>query len=84
MIVNGSTKILVNGKQTRVLGSTFNMALKKSERRGEELIVFCMTEDEPEAKLVPSKGLSWQNVAANVRAGKATQAKVEKPKKTSK
>lgn len=68
MIVNGKTIIVVNGRATRVCGREFNKALRRT--RGEPIIL-----DGEGRRLIPSKGLTWSAVAAQVRAGKSVQAK---------
>lgn len=69
MIVNGKTPIVVNGRTTRVCGHRFNELLRGSSA---EPIVL----DVSGKRIVPSKGLSWSAVAAQVRAGKSIQAKL--------
>ena len=67
MIVNGKTKILVNGKATRVGGRVFNRAL-----RAGKLDVFCAS---VARRITPSRGLTWSDVASLIRAGKSVQAR---------
>lgn len=76
MNLTGSTPIIVNNKLTRVCGRTFNSALRKAEEDRCELIVYYGMEED--TKVLPSKGLSWANVAAMVRQGKQVQAKLER------
>jgi hypothetical protein len=68
MIINGKTTIVVNNKVTRVCGRAFNDAIR---RRGEPQVF-----DVDGHRIMPSKGLAWSAVAAQVRAGKSVQAKV--------
>lgn len=68
MIINGKTPIVVNGRTTRVCGHQFNKVT-----RGRLIgVQVCDTQGNI---LVPSKGLSWDQVAEQVRAGKSVQAK---------
>lgn len=69
MVINGKTPIVVNGRTTRVCGRRFNELLRAST--AEPTIL-----DVNGKRIVPSKGLSWSAVAAQVRAGKSIQAKV--------
>ena len=68
MNLSGTTKIVVNGKQSCILGRAFNVALRA---QGAEMVVF----DLEGAQIIPSKELAWSAVAALVRAGKKVQAK---------
>lgn len=74
MNISGTTVIVVNGKPTRVCGSRFNQALRTFRPAGPafELQVFLPTGE----RIVPSKGLSWLEVASGIRAGKKVVAKV--------
>lgn len=72
MIINGATVLMVNGtsntfRATRVCGRVFNAALKNGLRRSDVRL--------PSGEVVvPSKGLSWADVATLIRAGKKVQA----------
>lgn len=79
MNLTTTTPIIVNGKLTRLLSHTFNQARKKAEKNGCELVVFYGMEED--TKVIPSKGLSWSAVAAQVRAGKKVVARLDAPKK---
>lgn len=85
MNINGQTKILVTfasaqhrGQRfvhtTRVLGTRFNRALK---RYGSALTVSTIAG----APLTPSKGASWEDVAAAVREGKSFSCSVPRKSK---
>ena len=70
MNLAGNTTISVNGKHTRICGSVFNKMLRK---HGASLEV----RDENGNLILPSKGLGWNAVAEQIRAGKKVQAKVD-------
>ncbi len=72
MIISGTTLIVVNGKSTRVCGREFNRALRAGKNGSKAELTL---HDASGAILVPSKGLSWNDVAKAVRAGKKVQAK---------
>lgn len=72
MIIDGKLQIVVNGTTTRVLGRDFNVALKTL---GDRLTVH----DTNGNVIVPSKNLTWSQVANAVRQGKKVQAKTTLP-----
>lgn len=78
MVINGKSIVFVNGRPTRVLGSRFNAALRKDPQAS--------FKDEGGNPIVPSKGLSWADVASLVRSGKSAVATtgVSKPRRTKK
>ncbi len=73
-VINGKTKIRIAPRfgvaapLTRVCGRDFNRALRSGKL--EDVL------DSEGRKIVPSKGLTWEQVASLVRAGKSVQAKV--------
>lgn len=73
MNINGTTVVLVNNHSTRVLGRHFNKALKKN--------ALLVVTDLDGQVITPSKGLSWLEVAAQIRAGKSVQAASGTPRK---
>ena len=74
MNLAGNTPIVVNGRTTRILSHHFNVGLRKAKASGVDLLVL----DVGGAPIFPSKGLSWTEVGAQVRAGKKVQASTEK------
>lgn len=75
MNLAGNTPIVVNGRTTRILSHHFNVGLRKAKASGCDLLVL----DIDGAPIFPSKGLSWTEVGAQVRAGKKVQASCDKP-----
>lgn len=67
MVITGSTIVLVNGRPSRVLGTRFNKAIKK--------VTSAVITDPKGETIVPSKGLTWVDVASQVRQGKKVQAR---------
>lgn len=76
MNLAGNTPVVVNGKNTRVLSHEFNRALKTSKDP-----MKLEVKDEEGNLIVPSKGLTWSDVATAIRTGKKVQAKTEKTKR---
>ena len=73
MNIAGNTVLFVNGRASRVCGRRFNKIVKAYEYDLSRAVALLVQLPSGE-KLIPSKGLSWVDVAKQVRAGKKVQA----------
>lgn len=76
MNITSKTSILVNGRATRVCGRRFNKAVKAYEFAMGRPAVLNVQLPSGE-RVLPSKGLSWLDVAKQIRKRKQVQAAVK-------
>lgn len=82
MNITGTTFVTVETRGTlhgtRVCGKFFNEALREVRHGKRDVLI---VKDETGAVITPSKGLNWEDVAKQIRAGKSVQASIEGKKK---